>query len=85
MPLDGQPMKPQKWSAEQSSVTTAYDPAYVLTPCWRISGYDLKDGAKRLEYGLTEPSVWERYTNGTYDLRLNAITLAVWDEPISFD
>lgn len=82
---DGQPMKPQMWSTEQNNVTTADDPAYVLTPCWRISGYDLKNGAKRLEYGLTEPSAWERYINGTYDLRLNAVTLAVWNEPISFD
>ncbi len=51
---------------------------YVLTPCWRIEGYDTHDAGKRIEYQGAEPTYEER-NNGpkVYELRLDARTAEV--------
>lgn len=51
---------------------------FVLTPCWRVEGYDTHDSVKRIEYQGAAPTYEER-NNGpkVYELRLDAGTAEV--------
>lgn len=68
-------------------ITMPENPAYMIVPTWRVNGYTLKDGWKRLSSGLTEPTSWERHCTYDldYELRFNAITMRPWNNPLALE